>query len=152
MRISVTAKKKSPTTANHLRRRKALGWERKRQLLQKVLLLKAWPIRSHDHFSFTHLMEYWNYNIVLFLVLLSSTLALFLWDFPGLFTYYYLCGSFFFIYLRGCLGHLVCITTNLTVHWTFCKPSEYVKHRGVTDVQIKIRTRVQRKWTSLFRR
>jgi hypothetical protein len=41
MRISVTAKKKSPTTANHLRRRKALGSERKRQLLQKVLLLKG---------------------------------------------------------------------------------------------------------------
>jgi hypothetical protein len=41
MRIRVTAKKKSPTTANHLRRRKALGSERKRQLLQKVLLLKG---------------------------------------------------------------------------------------------------------------
>lgn len=41
MRISGTGKKKSPTTADYLRRRKARGSERKRQLLQKVLLLKA---------------------------------------------------------------------------------------------------------------
>lgn len=119
MRISVTAKKKSPTTANHLRRRKALGSERKRQLLQKVLLLKGWPIRSHDHFSFTHLMEYWNYNIVLFFL---RTLQLRILN--------YLCGSAFLYFLCECSGQFARIMTNFMVHWTSCKPSKHVRHRG----------------------
>ena len=116
MRISVTAKKKSPTTANHLRRRKALGSERKRQLLQKVLLLKGWPIRSHDHFSFTHLMEYWNYNIVLFFYGHYS------WG--SWITYVELLFFFF-----ECSDQFARIMINFTVHWTSCKPSKHVRHR-----------------------
>jgi hypothetical protein len=37
----VTAKKKSPTTANHLRTRTALGSERKRQLATKSITIKS---------------------------------------------------------------------------------------------------------------
>jgi hypothetical protein len=37
---------------------------------------------------------------------------------------------FFFFDLRGCPGQLARTTTNLTAHWTPCKPSGYVRHRG----------------------
>jgi hypothetical protein len=35
-----------------------------------------------------------------------------------------------FFYLRGCPGQFACTTTNPTVHWISCKPSEHVRHRG----------------------
>jgi hypothetical protein len=37
---------------------------------------------------------------------------------------------FFFFDLRGCPGQLARTTTNLTAHWTPCKPSKHVRHRG----------------------
>jgi len=36
----------------------------------------------------------------------------------------------FFFDLRGCPGQLARTTTNPTAHWTPCKPSEHVRHRG----------------------
>ena len=39
------------------------------------------------------------------------------------------CCNFFFD-LCGCSGQLARITTNLMAHWTPCKLSEYVRHRG----------------------
>jgi len=38
--------------------------------------------------------------------------------------------SFFFFYLCGCLGQLARTTTNPMTHWTPCKPSGHVRHRG----------------------
>jgi hypothetical protein len=38
--------------------------------------------------------------------------------------------SFFFFNNSGCSGQLMRTTTNLRIHWTSCKPSEHVKHRG----------------------
>jgi hypothetical protein len=37
---------------------------------------------------------------------------------------------FFFFDLRGCPGQLARTTTNLTAHWTPCKLSGHVRHRG----------------------
>jgi hypothetical protein len=38
------------------------------------------------------------------------------------------CSFFSFFYLCGCLGQLARTTTNLTAHWTPCKPSRHVRH------------------------
>ena len=37
---------------------------------------------------------------------------------------------FFLFDLRGCPDQFARITTNLTAHWTPCKPSGHVRHRG----------------------
>jgi hypothetical protein len=55
-------------------------------------------------------------------------------------------------YLDGCPGLLTHTTTNLTTHWTSYKPSEHVRHHGVTGVYREVWTRVQRKGTSPFHR
>jgi hypothetical protein len=39
-------------------------------------------------------------------------------------------GFVFFFYLHGCPGQLARTMTNPTAHWTSCKPSEHVRHRG----------------------
>jgi hypothetical protein len=36
----------------------------------------------------------------------------------------------YFFYLRGCSGQFARTTTNLTAHWTPCKPNKYVRYRG----------------------
>ena len=59
-----------------------------------------------------------------FLTTLVAAVTLLVWCWPCcLFIY-------LFIYLRRCPGQLARITTNLTAHWTLCKPSGHIKHRG----------------------
>jgi len=38
--------------------------------------------------------------------------------------------AIFFFYLHGCPGQLTLTTINSTAHWTPCKPSGQVRHRG----------------------
>jgi hypothetical protein len=44
--------------------------------------------------------------------------------------YLYLLFYFFFFCNPGCPGQLTRTTTNLRTHWTPCKPSRQVRHRG----------------------
>jgi hypothetical protein len=41
-----------------------------------------------------------------------------------------LCFFFFFFFNLGCPDQLTPITTNPRIHWTPCKPSRQVRHRG----------------------
>lgn len=43
-------------------------------------------------------------------------------------------------------------TTNPTTYWTSYKPNEHIKHRRVTNVHKKVRTRMQRKGINPFHR
>jgi hypothetical protein len=43
-------------------------------------------------------------------------------------TFFFL--QLFFFDLRGCSGQFARTTTNFTAHWTPCKPSGHVRHRG----------------------